>query len=292
MAKNASVALPPILYHYCSLESAIAILESQTLRLSSMLHLNDGLEFKWLQRMLLERIAEKYGDQFDKSQILAKNFTSLYCFSMSTEEDSLAQWRAYGKDGYGVALGLNTKHFRLSEGHGCWELDRRHQDVELAPVNYDVSRHKELIDHMVEASLAIEPLEGEDPVDSASTTAQTLLYSYAGRCKNPAFGIEREWRFIYRHNSLAPTFFGSNDPLSTLGVAVRGNTLVPFYSLSFDKTDHEEPPFVRVMLGPNVNAETEETLKMFLEDRSYKRNFLAGNSSLRIDRSVASYRTL
>lgn len=260
MSKTASVSLPPILYHYCSLESAVAILESQTLRLSSMLHLNDGLEFKWLQRMFLERIAEKHGDKFDESLILAKSFTSLYCFSMSTDDDSLAQWRAYGKDGYGVALGINPQHFRLSEGDGYWDLSSPEHDIELAPVDYDVERHKELIDDLVEASLAMQPLEGEDPVDSASTSAQTFLDSYAGRCKNPAFAVEREWRLIYRHNSLSPTFFGSNKPLSPLGVAVRGHTLVPFYSLSFDKYNEAQPPLVRVVLGPNVNAETEDTL--------------------------------
>lgn len=116
-----------IVYHYTSVESAFYILggsspddSSKTMRLSSSESLNDKsemIEFKKSFESSLTKLfsANEVNDSVTKSAIewidelidQYQDSASFYIASFSKDNDSLSQWRAYGDDATGVAIGIN-----------------------------------------------------------------------------------------------------------------------------------------------------------------------------------------
>lgn len=124
-----------MVYHYCSLETLLNILEHKTIRLSDINKLNDSNESKALLHitrnraisLMLSQLEEK-GEEYmggmayrefvvyliDKMIEQVKGYhdllTYIACFSES--DDCLSQWRGYGDDGRGVAIGFDVDAIR------------------------------------------------------------------------------------------------------------------------------------------------------------------------------------
>lgn len=123
--------LPPILYHYCSVNTFLSIVENYNIWLSDAEKTNDNTEMRWLFdkiKSVIDEIISSYEDIFDhellnrtkaiisevieklllKKAPIVKNAKS-FLFCLSEANDLLSQWRAYGNDGKGVAIGFNTE---------------------------------------------------------------------------------------------------------------------------------------------------------------------------------------
>lgn len=120
------------IYHYCSLETFVQIIRNKALRLSELDKTNDYMEKKWginfLYRVLRDELqgrgitmdlkenywySENAHNHLEQLENDIKSFlnhqTLIACFS--TEKDMLSQWRAYGDDGNGVAIGFDWNLF-------------------------------------------------------------------------------------------------------------------------------------------------------------------------------------
>lgn len=122
--------MPPVLYHYCSVQTFVSIIENTNIWLSDANKTNDSTETKWMfskMQEVINQAIEKYKNKYDEDVLeLAKNITHqlienivtkkapidnnaknfLICFSEA--KDLLSQWRAYGNDGKGIAIGFNS----------------------------------------------------------------------------------------------------------------------------------------------------------------------------------------
>lgn len=105
----------PISYHYCSLETFLAIIGNRSIRLSDINTMNDYSEMHWAYARFIEAVNLVYNeyekDFFDYldqhiSQAQLHTLTLLACFS--TDGDVLSQWRAYADNGAGVAIGFDS----------------------------------------------------------------------------------------------------------------------------------------------------------------------------------------
>lgn len=122
--------LPRILYHYCSIDAFLSIIQNKCIWLSDADTTNDTTELNYIFdnfSNVIDETLKKYGNRYSnelkniikkmsieiinnliskKAPIskFSKNF--LCCFSES--KDLLSQWRAYGNDGKGVAIGFNS----------------------------------------------------------------------------------------------------------------------------------------------------------------------------------------
>lgn len=299
------------LYHYCSMDTALKILQNDTLRMSSLFHMNDSLEHKWLFKQAIEYLAVQIrhdtgGDNNpidkplydkliaeenairevdDEGDFIGDTYSGkeVYCVCFSEKSDSLSQWRAYADDGYGVAIGFDVRKF----GFGVHlPIPSRCGCLELAKVEY---RDGQQVDKLYDAINTIVPIHKPpsaiiDPVDIAYFN----LWAVASTCKNVAFHEEEEWRIIYRpftddeadlsHQSYKFDFYTKN------------KMLVPFYDLPVPR---EPPPqgfkrgpskaIKRIVLGPNVSTESETALEMLVHERGYH--------GVKFRRSTASYRS-
>ena len=127
---NYSPKVPKILYHYCSVETLLSIIQNKTIWLSDASKTNDSSELKYIfdfftatVDVILESYGNKYNDLikekvrkiinstmeglvYDKIRIAKYKKNFICCFSEA--KDLLSQWRAYANDGNGVAIGFSS----------------------------------------------------------------------------------------------------------------------------------------------------------------------------------------
>lgn len=281
------VTLPETLYHYCSLQTAAAILQSRTLRLSSIFHMNDHMEQRWFCKLAIEILEKEFKDQshynydeeYRQLRQLVENarLSDVFCACFSSKKDSLGQWRAYADNGYGIALGFDLRHFGFKNEGGSL----KNGEMEICQVEYKIEVQQEAIRDGIRMVRAL-CQKAKDPLVAALSpdNLSHYIWHFGSQCKSAAFEEEDEWRIIYRRDI---DYAHRRAPISKLGVCVSGHTLVPYYSLTFDPKG-EIPPIRSILLGPQVSSETRQTLFMLLEAEGYGIN--------KLDLSTASYRTL
>jgi hypothetical protein len=183
-----------ILYHYCTEPAFWAIIEKGAFWLSNALSLNDFTENQWGKNALYRIFRENYKN-FDRAffdfvtqniEIVHRN-TRPFVGSFSEREDLLDQWRAYGDNGSGFALGFDANQIHLDWG------------VRLKRIEY----RPKIQDQIILKSLTeLQDLwRQRPPSDSrASSLAWRDVIHEMGidliGLKNPHFQNEREWRII------------------------------------------------------------------------------------------------
>ena len=256
-----------LIYHYCSAETLIAIVQNRTLRFSDMNMLNDAEEGRWgysvfedaatnlikrtglpdEAKALIEGLDINFMDEVDAiwSTHGLRFCSVLSCFSI--DGDSLSQWRAYADDGRGFAVG-----FRVSE--------LRRMPVQILDVLYD---HGEQV-REVEIALAAVYMEfvekGKDPSQDWFRDRVATIAATAAAYKNPAWREEQEVRCMHLLTSSQDEGVWSlkDDGGVAAGVEVEGQpvkfqardgSLVPFIDMPFEVSP-ERSPIVEIVTGP------------------------------------------
>ena len=122
-----------LIYHYCSLEIFVQIIKNKTIRLSDLDKTNDYMEKRWGMELLQEALKGELEDNCISMDLqenywysedahnhieqlnhdierYLKHQTLIACFSL--ESDQLGQWRAYGQDGEGIAIGFDYSYLK------------------------------------------------------------------------------------------------------------------------------------------------------------------------------------
>lgn len=138
-----------ILYHYCSTASFHAIVQSRSLRLSSLSLSNDTMEGKLVSRTIV-RLARK--DSLDQNfvhrlQGIVENLEGMVDglgFCLSEDGDLLSQWRGYAADASGVAIGFSTSYLNwLSEESTEHPIE---SNIILQKVKYEEADHESYVE--------------------------------------------------------------------------------------------------------------------------------------------------
>jgi hypothetical protein len=186
-----------ILYHYCSSETFSAICEHKTIRLSDVNMMNDYneagygytifenaanyiLKDKKLQDKFPE-MQEEFFDRVDEvvSPMQLRLHPVVACFSK--EPDVLSQWRAYGDNGRGFAVGFKASALKALP-------------ISLLEVEYD---EKKQVQEMVAALCAIVLEERDKKSPAAFKESCALLSAWSLGFKAPAFKEEQEVRALH-----------------------------------------------------------------------------------------------
>lgn len=112
-----------VCFHYTSLQTFLAIAENSSIRLTDLKTSNDLLEGYYL----VDSLADYLGHlgcppHFIEScrQVVSRlvDIYTYYGFCLTTEGDDLGQWRAYGNQGRGVAIGFKVdKLLKVAKKH-------------------------------------------------------------------------------------------------------------------------------------------------------------------------------
>ena len=131
--------VPDIIYHYCTVDAMLSILQNNCLWMCDLERTNDKTELKYFydqMRKMFDDFNQKYKSKYGSKlvkvyTVLEKAIEGLYnrtayitqiskdyvcCFS--EEKDLLSQWRGYGSDGNGIAIGFNAQLLRKLDING------------------------------------------------------------------------------------------------------------------------------------------------------------------------------
>jgi hypothetical protein len=238
-----------LLFHYCSAQTLMAIIGSRNIRFSDINMMNDAAEFRWgysvfeeAATRLLKRkgIPEHYPvmpkvffDAVDevvhKTQVFAHPFVA--CFSL--DGDSLEQWRAYGDDGRGFAVGFSAEKLAqlpLTMFEVLYDAEQQVQEVTLLL--------RVLFDEYQKSA------ETKDLGEFRSLCGE-LGIMFAGY-KHPAFRNEREVRCVHAVE-LQKTSKGARkfrDPGGQRAGVIEDGQRISFYVRDGHLTAHLDLPYL------------------------------------------------
>lgn len=224
---------PDIIYHYCSTEAFLSIIENNCIWLSDISKTNDSTEMQWLFSNVKSAVSNTLSQLEDKVSLAVrlqvellinqlingylisksipiteseKNF--LTCFS--EESNLLSQWRAYGNDGKGVSIGFSSNYFMRFENH---------ESYEFVKVTYKQKDIKSFLKSTIEIPLKELLLSNESHRDDVTLNLNIALllhsiYQEGFVFKNPHFSEEKEWRLFRRVNH---TNFSTSDGIDEYG---------------------------------------------------------------------------
>jgi len=209
----------------------------------------------------LTESAKKLLDNIEDGEI-----PSVYVACFSEENDSLSQWRAYGKQ-QGIAITLETDGFQTKN---------RLEHARLISVAYcDKVEgdffHKDLIKELQNyAYLHALGFPDENEVKNL----EIFLYSLIAKFKHQGFEKEAEWRVVSMNE----------DRIHFRNV---GNHLIPYVPL---KNGDQPLPIAKVMIGPGHDQNlTMRSVKKFLQ--TYGSKSSQGNiSDIPVEISKIPYR--
>jgi len=191
-----------ILYHYCSNDTLVKIIENKTVRLSSLDVANDSNEGTYITDLLRRLYSNQNWSERDAPpfynalrQAISNQVAHIFdkkieqtiglAFCMSEAPDLLSQWSRYGAGAEGVSIGfsktaLDSLVDKLVEGS--------FMPMTLLPIEYSEEAQLEF-------------LKGNAQVYSSRDTDQVLrvFHSLWGKMfafKDNAFSEEKEWRLL------------------------------------------------------------------------------------------------
>lgn len=311
---------PNILYHYCSVDTMLKILQNYCIWLSDAEKTNDKSELKYfpeqMEKVLLN-IVESYQEEVNSDlltlvkKVIKKLTESVYlgsayvvqntknyicCFSENS--DLLSQWRAYGNDGQGVAIGFNAE--LLSRINDMNNYDFVKVIYNQKSVLKNIQEYmKENLKYIFEDITEKELNPADIMFNLASIFTPILQDRFA--FKHPSFKEEREWRLFRKQVGNFDEDTGENEPFfngafhadneifglfscSDLKFRSLDNNICSYFELGFEKC--KEDIIKRVVLGPKCQIE-EKDLKILLRKYMYIRDVESNN--IKIQKSKIPY---
>ncbi|SFJ70305.1 Protein of unknown function [Bosea sp. OK403] len=275
-----------LLYHYCDANALLSIFQHRQVWATDARYLNDSKELVSLFGNVARHLelASSETERYVRTQLMnvadfAPKFgvnvigLSSYAACFSEDGDVLSQWRAYGSDGMGFAIGFEPRELGALCDGGTGSLKRM--------IYGGVAEEQIITDYFGKIVRALTPIEGAFarygyPSMTFDAWLQLrmseFLHEVAFECKHPAFHEEREWRILASGGDIR--FRASN------------NRIAPYKSL--DMSSSVTPslmPVKQIVIGPR--ADKVESLKAltFLSDAlGY------GHSGIAIRYSSAPYR--
>jgi|GEM_PF-1953366 hypothetical protein len=253
------------LYHYTSADGFMRIVESNSLRFSDCLFLNDGSEVHYANQLLHSAVERFCKGKPNKMQKFARNVrdqiieTAMYgrpvIFCLSSKPDLLNQWRDYGRDVVPYCFELDPSELIAKD----WSFQ-----VDLIQMIYDEEIQNAILDDLLVALLAVlRPLTRDlfDPELRNWLVSQVVsqVWGVLVQFKNPAYSAEQEWRLI----SYSPLLNGQT-------VEFRTNTLgiVPFFTRR--PRVGTKLPIKHVWVGPSPWGDvSHQALSIFLRVMGY-----------------------
>ena len=273
-----------IFYHYCSMNSLKAILETNEMRLYDLQSMNDPSELYIRSVNFSALIAQIYlehpfdfkytrnGEEGDmlsylsaldiKYRLFAGGQRNTLSFSLclSMQGNSLSQWRLYGDNGNGVCLGFSKsalEELTTSQPNALW------QKVEYIPnlKDFCINKARDIL-----ASIKNLYLAGDNEgLCQYQTSMFDQLYSEASQYKVNDYYAEEEYRLVVQKstnlllpNANAQMIIAENFIDDSMGVDVRDNKV-----RAFKKIPLEQLGLSSITLGPK-NETTKQMLSLLL----------------------------
>ena len=194
---------PTELHHFTSLETACDIIQEDSIRLSHAEYSNDQKEMEEAKQIILDELRDREDDPFFKKLLLEyQNLApqlDAYIFCMSTGSDTanppqdiLSQWRAYGQDGKGACITLDSGNLG--------RLALNTPGLRINPVIYKRQIQSLFVEGILNRGVAA---QNNEAANASEATIAALVFA-TPLMKAPGFAEEREWRLIFMPPQIGP----------------------------------------------------------------------------------------
>ena len=272
---NHKIETSDIVYHYTTLENFISIIENQSFFFTNLNYLNDRKEYDHGVEIILEtiKVYEASESKLKILKIVEENLESIYkssryiaCFS--NNGDLLSQWRAYGNQGKGIALGFDTYNINdFADGY-----------VNGMYIEYREELQKNIIQEIIK--IILDYFENiKDFLDWGKYDSEFLisnciiqfLEEFISAFKHPSFSEEKEFRLEYKIDKNI-----NKEDNNKLLFRSNGNLIIPFFKLKYiDKKDNlsitnRKLPLEKIIIGPSVDFKLNKlSIESFLSKNGY-----------------------
>ena len=273
--------IPQYLFHFTDPQGLLGIVEGNSLWASNADFLNDSSEPSYAWSVL-----KAFLDEFSfslPSGSAAKTAMNgfwdwamnmhkaqgphVYVFCLSEHDDLLSQWRGYGAQGAGYAVGFS--------GPRLAELLQAGQGNYLIKVVYDESQQKQEAKDVFEEMVSIidkaekthGPISNTSGGDNTASIVDRLRWAVLSeiirlraKFKTPAFGEESEWRVVQFVHPRA------SNPAIHFRVGVE--VVKPYLELELGK---DKLPIEQVRIGPTLDPTlARQSLDLLFAKREHK----------------------
>jgi hypothetical protein len=245
--------VPELVFHYTSAAALRDIATSRVLWASNARFLNDTTEMVYGLTACRDRL-NNHGGSPEVRHFLGTAATILdmaldaedprgfdvFVACFSDGRDIIPQWRGYGADGAGYALG-----FAFPDVAGV-------ADADPLRVVYLKEVQDEILDAAIEGyagaferSIRANPDDEEAAAQAVGLSLATLLIRLSAAFKNEMFAHEREWRLV--------TFMRRDQPPRPLKFRASHGSVVPYVEMALEASDGGFP-LREIVCGPTVLA--------------------------------------
>jgi Protein of unknown function (DUF2971) len=272
--RNAEVRNAPTapLYHYTSRGGLEGIIAAQQIWFTHYQHLNDDTELQFGMDVAKATLSE-IGVRAPKASIFCNMVTDLfsaenvntafgfYVASFSRNRDDLHQWRKYGQNGQGFAIGLAPKLFAIEE-----TPDRQpHENVFVSPVTYGADAGRLLHLPAIESAVRIvlETVNRKAKAMSDINRGMPFFREMATSLLASELILNS---LIVKHMSWAPEdevrlfILGENAKLAPY-VSMRSRSMETALFVPYIKSQmplHQIGSIVEIVIGPDAPSDAED----------------------------------
>lgn len=269
-------------YHYTTVQAFKNIIEQQELWLTDYAYLNDSSEVRHGLELAKSVFDSSLSSSDDEVRGMIEGLLELpvdeqprifvSCFSFA--RDSLTQWKGYGANTLGIALGVAPSDFYAGIGVPM--------QTDLAPVIYDDQTKINLLKGLVHDWSTLYRNDRESGnslwLKDYPRLPRAYFFELVSTFKHSAFADEREIRLVYRED---PTFF--DDAIFEKvkkHFRISENVIVPYVTtkelavfrlVGREKSAISKIRLVDVVVGPHPRADLAAAgIREFLASHGYR----------------------
>lgn len=275
---------PDIIYHYTSQDGLLKILDTKVLWATHILYMNDHTEFQHAFELTREKIKSTLSRRtnptikamLETCQKTLDHFknNAVFVASFSEDGDLLSQWRGYGGDGNGFAIGFDRFILKELTESEMWRLE---------PCVYDPKIQSRKISKLIASTIgpkfkghpSYRTPEGVTTIFVMTPDSRLLsdLSHLSPLLKHPAFREEREWRLTLPENFATETHHRPGQSM-----------LIPYCHIPLTSTTNKLNCIREIVIGPGPHPElSEKSLQSLLKT--------IGLDRVQIRQSQVPYRT-
>jgi hypothetical protein len=293
-----------VLFHYTTAEGLKGIIENDEIWATSAYYLNDSAEIlygyrvlhqaleSWLKQRshpvdsIASGLAESFIRYFGHDALQRNIVTPVYLTCFCEEPNLLSQWRAYGNFG-GFNIGFQVPMEGIVYGI---KPEPAVYTARCVKVEYDrdrqLQRVRELLDFLLpilDEQAVTDSIRSIDPssplgYSQLQGTIQEMLLEESMSFKDPAFAVEKEWRFVVRSRThLKQTNDDGNHTNLPIYFRTARGQLIPYVKF---KPNHAPTPVVgsgkqlpiaTIMCGPGGDRiSAGMALRALLDGRGFR----------------------
>lgn len=245
---------PRLIFHYTNAQGIIGILSTHKIWATNLGFLNDPTEFVYSQNITIKTLRDFRKTQTSQHIVLLidnliKDIKSIHhsnspffisCFC--EKEDLLSQWRSYGENGNGYAIGIYTNLIGL-------HTYNKETAFDIRPVIYNRNKQclliTNLLNYIITYGNSINYLKRKNYFfENIHQELTGIFIDYLLIFKNPLYSEEKEWRAI----SISTT--------ENLKFREKNNQIIPYIELDMSLYDDNKKcvlPVSDIKIGPTRN---------------------------------------